>query len=137
MDRLIITQKDYESVIAHCKEALPREACGLMAGCWYDETGIVTKIFLLTNVKDSSEEYQIDPEEQVDVFNQLEEKNLELISIFHSHPKNPPFPSHRDLERAYYPEAIYTIISLISRKEEVRAFKIENYDYREVPINIC
>ena len=136
MERLIIPKKDYESIIKYCENQLPREACGLMAGYWDAQVGVVTKVFLLTNIKNSTEEYQVDPGEQVEVFNQLETQNLELVSIFHSHPHNPPYPSKTDLERAYYPESVYTIISFMSGESEVRAFRITGNAYYEIQLKV-
>ena len=36
---------------------------------------------------------------------------LELLGIYHSHPNGENQPSPRDIERAYYPDAAYFIIS--------------------------
>lgn len=31
---LFLTKSDYEKMLAHCKEGLPNEACGLIAVLW-------------------------------------------------------------------------------------------------------
>ncbi len=40
---------------------------------------------------------------------------LELLGIYHSHPTGENKPSARDIERAYYPEAAYFIVSRAER----------------------
>jgi proteasome lid subunit RPN8/RPN11 len=50
---------------------------------------------------------------------------MEMIAIYHSHPKTIPFPSETDVKLAFYPDLSSVIISL---KEEqhpvVKAFQI-------------
>ncbi len=36
---------------------------------------------------------------------------LDLLGIYHSHPNGKNEPSQRDIERAYYPDAAYFVVS--------------------------
>lgn len=136
MQKLIINKQDYQKIVAYCIEKKPNEACGILGGIKDDDAGKVKHVYLMENTKASPEDYLMDPEEQFNVFRQMRENEIELISIFHSHPHSPALPSARDLEMAHYPETIYTIISLKNKKENVRGFLIQDNEYQKVPVII-
>ncbi|OWZ82884.1 M67 family metallopeptidase [Natranaerobius trueperi] len=135
MEKLVISKRNYEEIIKYCKKGLPNEACGLMAGYQQKQEGVVSKVYLMTNIKKSPEEYLLDPEEQVKVFKEIEQLDLQLISIFHSHPKTPCRPSIKDINDAYYPDVMYSIVSFLY-EIEFRVFKIIEGNYREVDLEI-
>ena len=59
----------------------------------------------------------MDPAEQLRVFKEMRSLGIELKAIYHSHPNHPALPSRTDVELAYYPEAVYIIISINDRRE--------------------
>ena len=61
---LFLTKSDYEKMLAHCKEGLPNEACGLIGGVVEGEKQYVKKVYLLTNMDESNEHFSMDPKEQ-------------------------------------------------------------------------
>jgi len=62
---------------------------------------------------------------------------LELLGIYHSHPVGLDEPSARDIERAFYPDAAYFIISPRAGAEQaVRAFTIRNGRAAELRIQV-
>jgi proteasome lid subunit RPN8/RPN11 len=85
----------------------------------------VEKVYPMTNADHSPVTYRLDPEEQVRAFVEIEEEGWELLAIYHSHSHSPAYPSATDLELAFYPDALYLIISLADRaKPIIRAFRI-------------
>ena len=64
------------------------------------------------------------PEEQLEVFREIEKEHLDMIAIYHSHPHTIPFPSKRDVRLAFYPNVAYIIISLKDGETSVRGFRI-------------
>lgn len=134
MDKLIIKEKDYQSIVAFCLKEKPNEACGILAGIIDKGERKVKKVYLMKNIKKSPEEYLMDPKEQFKVFADLRENNLELISIFHSHPHSLARPSKKDIKMAYYPEAFYTIISLEKKEEDFKSFIIKDNNYQGIKI---
>lgn len=81
------------------------EACGVVAGLG----GQSTAVFEMTNTLHSPFRFQLDPREQFQVFQTLENSGWELLAIYHSHPRGPAGPSASDIEQAYYPEAVYLV----------------------------
>lgn len=81
------------------------EACGLLFG----SNHIVSLVIPVSNILNSPTRYKMDPQGQFHAFKIMEEKNLELIGIYHSHPDGPEYPSKTDIAEAFYPEAVYLI----------------------------
>ncbi|MBX6343234.1 MAG: M67 family metallopeptidase, partial [Thermomicrobiaceae bacterium] len=97
----------YAAMIAHVRAALPCEGCGLLA---VDGERAV-QIFPGTNTARSATRYNMDPEEVVRAFDEMQRRGWQLGAIFHSHPDTPARPSLTDLRHAYYPEALMVIVS--------------------------
>lgn len=128
-----ISQAVVERLLEEARRAGLVECCGLLAGCG----DVSTKIFPTTNELSSPVAYEIPPRELFAIFKQIRAEGLQLLGIYHSHPTGDNAPSERDIERAYYPDAAYFIISLTAPPErQVRAFRIEQGKVREVEVAV-
>ncbi len=111
----------YSSMLEHAKTDFPLECCGILGGKG-DEA---THIYPVTNIDQSKVTYLMDPAEQIKIFKEMRSFGIELKAIYHSHPNHPALPSRTDVDLAYYPEAVYIIISINDRKEiEIGSFNI-------------
>ena len=127
-----LPQEFAQEMIAQAKEEAPYEACGVIAG----KGGRAVKLYRTANAEHSTTTYRLVPEEQYKIFVEMEEKGWELWGIYHSHPAIPAYPSARDIEQAYYPEALYIIVSLAQGEPEIRAFRIVEGEVREEELSI-
>lgn len=120
---LILENKRLMEIIEHAVASTPAEVCGLLAG----RQARIEKVYRMTNTApDSSDSYLMDPAEQLRVLKEIRRAELELLGIYHSHPVSAAYPSPRDVELAFYPEAVYVIVSLKAKdKPVVRAFRIK------------
>lgn len=110
----------------------PNEACGLLGG--KDEK---VEIFLpVSNALNSPVAFTMVPEEQLQAFLYLEEKQLDLLAIFHSHPNGPINPSRSDIEQFYYPGTLYVIWSPLNEIGHLHAYHILRNKVKAVPIII-
>lgn len=109
-------------IIEHCRSCYPKEACGILAG----KNGKAEKVYCMANVsEDPMHCYFMDPKEQLSVFKEMRNNGQELLGIYHSHAYVDAYPSKRDIELAYYPEASYIIVSFKDTDNpSVRSFKI-------------
>src|SRR5688572_4890159 len=118
--------KDFaDAIVAQALDEHPNEACGLIGGRFSSNGGDATKLFRMANAERSPVIYRMEPAEQLRVFNEIDEAGLELVGIYHSHTRSPAYPSSTDVSLAYYPEAVYLIVSLRNLDDpELRGFKI-------------
>ena len=83
------------------------ECCGLLAG----REGVITRVLPARNALESPTAFEIAPAELFRLMREIRAAGLELLGIYHSHLTGENRPSARDIERAYYPEAAYCIVS--------------------------
>jgi len=126
METVILEESIYEEIIRHSRSEYPKEACGLLTGIASKDTIFISKLFKMRNVFETPEiGYFMDPKELFEVFKKIRDLELKFLAIYHSHPLTPVRPSKKDIEIAYYPEAVYIIISLVDfNNPEVKGFKI-------------
>jgi len=126
---LQITRQHHEAMLNLLKLELPLEGCGLLAG----KEGKVQHIYPIRNQLASPIAYEMEPAEQLEAMVDLEDRGWEMLAIYHSHPHGPDIPSNTDVAKAFYPEAIYIIVSLrVQDQPLVRAYSIETGQFIEV-----
>jgi proteasome lid subunit RPN8/RPN11 len=110
-----------EEMIAHAREDLPNECCGLIGG----GEGEARTLYRARNAFASPFSYRVDPGDQYRIIEkEMREAEEELVAIYHSHTKSPAYPSQTDLnEAASWPEQVYLIVSLADPEApDVKAF---------------
>jgi [CysO sulfur-carrier protein]-S-L-cysteine hydrolase len=118
---LRIPQMIYHEMVDHAKREWPLECCGILSR--RDKT--VEKSFELQNTERSPVLYSISPQEQMKVFEEMEKESMEMIAIYHSHPKTIAFPSETDVRLTFYSDISSVIISLKEQETPVvKAFQI-------------
>jgi proteasome lid subunit RPN8/RPN11 len=108
-------------MVEHAKKDSPLECCGILGGKGHT----VEKAFELPNAEKSPIRYTMSPQEQMRVFEEMEKGAMEMLAIYHSHPRTIPFPSETDVRLAFYPEVASIIISLKEEEPMVKAFRIK------------
>jgi proteasome lid subunit RPN8/RPN11 len=108
-------------MVKHAREKYPRECCGMLAG----RDTAITKLFKIKNIAQRMDEYELDPLEQVNAFEEIDRLSLKLLGVYHSHPNHPCYPSGLDINQAFYPDTLFFIISLSnSHQPQIRSFKM-------------
>jgi len=112
--------RTYAEIVDRARDAFPRECCGVLAG-----TGnSVERVFPVANVAPAPEtRYEMAPVELWDARRRATAEGLEVVGFYHSHPISEPRPSTYDIQRAYYPEAVYVIVG-VEPEPRIRAFRI-------------
>jgi len=101
----------------------PNECCGLIAAA----DGVPVKVFPMKNADASPVTYRLDGQEQLRVFDEMDEQGWELWAIYHSHTHSEAYPSETDVKLAFYPDARYILVSLADRANPViRSFFIRD-----------
>ncbi|MBQ2183711.1 MAG: M67 family metallopeptidase [Lachnospiraceae bacterium] len=123
-----INKNDYERILAHARENLPEEACGLIAGI-DREDGVreIKKVYLLTNIDHTNEHFSIDPKDQLASIKDMRAEGLKPLGNWHSHPESPSRPSEEDKRLANDSNASYLILSLEEADNPIlNAFHVES-----------
>lgn len=127
-----ITEQVKRAIEEHANESQPSECCGLLSGA----NGVITALHPLPNEADKPEvRFFATPEDLFAAMRRIREASHTFLGIYHSHPRTAAYPSAADVEMAFYPEAVYFIISLEPRVE-LRAYRIEGTTITEVGIVI-
>jgi len=118
----------------HASNEPERECCGLLAG----REGVISQAYPAANAaSEPATNYEIAPQELFRLMREMRAARLELLGIYHSHPNGKNEPSPRDIERAYYSDIAYFIISPEpDAPKPVRAFAISEGLATELDIQI-
>ena len=127
-----VPKEIFDRMVEQAKEELPNECCGLLGG----RNGDATTLYPATNSEASPLRYNLDPQDQFRIMQEMEEAGEELAAIYHSHTKSPAYPSQTDINLASYPGVVYLIVSLAEGEEPLRGFAIEDGEVREVELTV-
>lgn len=130
---LTIPKHFIDDIISHAKAEAPLECCGILAG----KDGSVTHIYKMKNTENDPDKYFMEAKEQFAVIKDMRLKEIDMLAIYHSHPHSPARPSGVDINLAYYPEAVYIIISLMdTAKPVIKGFLIKEGKVEETALKI-
>jgi [CysO sulfur-carrier protein]-S-L-cysteine hydrolase len=121
-----------DEIIAHARDGLPNEACGILAG----RDGRVEQFFPAESDEPSPYYYRIEARDQIRIMNEIDDAGLDLVGIYHSHTSSPAYPSRTDAEQAFWPDAVYVIVSLAEPAADVRGYRIQDMTITEVALRV-
>jgi proteasome lid subunit RPN8/RPN11 len=116
-----------EAMVEHARQEFPNECCGLLAG----RGARVERVYAGQNADHSPYTYRLDPQEQLRLFRVIDAEGLELLGIYHSHTQSPAYPSRTDVAKAYYPDAVYVIVSLRDAQAPLGAAEVRGFRIRD------
>jgi proteasome lid subunit RPN8/RPN11 len=131
-DRLQLTVRHKDQLIAAAEKASPREVCGLLAG----SSGKASRIFAITNISPEPSRFTMHPQEQISAFYEIEKLGLEVVAIYHSHPFSNPYPSATDIRECYFPEIPQLIIGKKDNTWALQAFLIQDGEWSMLDLEI-
>ena len=132
MHGIRISNDQLQQMLEHVAEVEPWEACGLLGG----SRSRVDEVVPIRNAAESSVRFLMDPSEQIDALFRFEERGMDLVAIYHSHPAGPPSPSSIDINEAAYPEAIQLIWFLEEGGWVCRAYRYDDRAAIELAIDV-
>lgn len=122
-----ISQALIDEMVAHAREDLPNECCGMVGG----RNGEATRVVRVENAAASPLRYEMDPQGQYDALKAIEDAGEELVAIYHSHTRSAAYPSQTDVNEAVmWPEQVYLIVSL----EDTEAPVVKGYSLKDLKI---
>jgi proteasome lid subunit RPN8/RPN11 len=123
-DIVILPLDVRRAIIAHARRERPRECCGLLVG----RGNRVSFAVAATNVDTSETRFRLDAREHLTLRRVLRafQPPLEIVGVYHSHPKGDAWPSETDVAEAAYPSWLYVIVGLKATRPAIRAFRLRN-----------
>ena len=99
MEKIIkISESLRKNLELHANEQNPYEACAILLGNKDEKIWEATEIFLTENIEKSEINFTVSNEQLLEGYKMAEEKGLDVVGIFHSHPKSLPSPSNTDMK---------------------------------------
>lgn len=129
-----ISQQLVDELVAHAREDLPNECCGMIGG----RDGQATSVVRVKNAAASPLRYEMDPQGQFDALKGIEGAGEELLGIYHSHTRSAAYPSQTDVNEAVmWPEQVYVIVSLEhADAPDVKAYKLADLRIADVELDV-
>jgi proteasome lid subunit RPN8/RPN11 len=128
-----IARQLYDQMVDHAQADAPNECCGVIGT--RDDEAVV--IYPATNIHASPLRYEIDGPELLRIYNDTEDKGVDIGLIYHSHTRSDPYPSQTDVNLAKgYPDALYVIVGLAGEQPEVRAYEIRDGQVTEAQLQV-
>ena len=138
-----ISQVIVDEMVAHAREDLPNEACGMV----HAKDGELA-VHRVGNAAASPYRYEMDPLRMMRLEQQRDDLGESLFAIYHSHVASQAYPSPTDVRMAFFPpgemdqapmfpETFYILVSLEHDEPSVRAFHIRRGgEVEEEPIEV-
>jgi proteasome lid subunit RPN8/RPN11 len=107
---LTVSPAVYDAIVDHVREGVPREVCGILGGEYGAETSHAVTVRRAENVANTPRTaYRIDPAEQLELMEAIEQAGRAVVGFYHSHPDGPSQPSGTDVARATWRGYSYLI----------------------------
>lgn len=128
------------AIVDHARAEYPNEACGLIIGDRLAGAGgRALRYEPARNKAASPYRYEIDPDDLYRIVVAADDADEAVWGIVHSHTHTPAVPSPTDIGLAFYPDALYLLVSLgedhadpVTGGPGVRAWRIVDGAIHEV-----
>ncbi|MSV33913.1 MAG: M67 family peptidase [Nitrosarchaeum sp.] len=124
MQKITISEFQKKILSEHADNEKPNESCAILFGTVDGQKTIVKEIFLTKNIDESPVNFTISNEQLIKCYKTAEEKKMEVVGIFHSHPNSEAYPSNTDKKFMYSNPVVWVIYSGISN--EFKAYVLES-----------
>ena len=122
--QLILTEAQRQLLSEEAINKKPNETCALLFGKRNNEKITIDEIYLTDNIEKSSTNFTISNEQLIQGYKIAEDKGLDVIGIFHSHPDSEPYPSSTDKKFMEINPVVWVIFSIVTK--EFKAFMYES-----------
>ena len=124
-----------DEIVAQARAEAPNECCGIVGS----RDGRAVRLFKARNARASPLSYDIDGRDLQRIYDEIDNDDLQVGVIYHSHTRTDPVPSPTDVNLAspFLPEAVYLIVGVKDPdREDLRAWQIRDGQYSEVELEV-
>jgi len=127
-----ISKAALDAIVAHARESLPGECCGLMIGTPLR----IDSAHPARNLEAGNTRFVIDPRDHFAAVHAARESRRFVVGVYHSHPNTPPIPSPADRAEASYDDYVYLIVSLATEPPDARLYRLDDGVFVEEAMKI-
>jgi proteasome lid subunit RPN8/RPN11 len=127
LQKIILSETDKKILSEYSENQKPNESCAILFG----KNDKVLDLFLTKNIEESPVNFTISNKQLIEGYKIAEEKKMDVIGIFHSHPDSDAYPSNTDKKFMQSNPVAWIIYSGINKN--FRAYLLET-DIVEIPI---
>jgi len=133
LKKIILTRDQKQKLIQFSEKLKPNESCAILFGKTNQEESTVKELFLTDNIEESPINFTVSNDQLINAYKKAEEKKLDVVGIFHSHPSSEAVPSTTDKKFMQSNPVVWIIYSGMDKN--FRGFVLES-DIKEVKIVI-
>jgi proteasome lid subunit RPN8/RPN11 len=120
LQEIILKQAEKKILSQYSENQKPNESCAILFG----KNNQVLDVFLTENIDESPVNFTISNKQLIEGYKIAEDKKMDVIGIFHSHPNSDAFPSNTDKKFMQSNPVVWIIYSGINKN--FRAFILES-----------
>jgi proteasome lid subunit RPN8/RPN11 len=126
---IVIVRPVLDDVLAHARDAAPRECCGVLLGV----DGRVTAHARARNLAEGTTRFELDPQDHIRAMREARARGLDVVGFYHSHPRSKAWPSPTDVAECGYAGVLHLIAGVHETgAPETRLFTIDGETITEV-----
>ena len=129
--QIVLTKSQLDILSKQAKEHSPNECCSLLFGKTKENKGVVSEVFPAENIENSQVNFRISNDQLIQGYENAEQKKLEVIGIFHSHPDSDAYPSSTDKKFMQINPVVWVIFSI--KSNDFKAYLLDS-QLIEIPI---
>jgi len=121
---LTLTPAVYDAILDHALASADREVCGILGGEHGADRSRAVTVRRAENAADERRTaYRIDPAEQLELMDDIEDAGQAVVGFYHSHPQGPAQPSATDAARATWPGYSYLVVDCSGEYQHVDSWR--------------
>ena len=125
---IVIRSAALSTVLAHAREAAPRECCGILIAAGTTIVEAVTS----PNLAQDPNRFLVDPGVHIAALRRARTLGLAVAGFYHSHPRSAASPSPAELAEASYPDLLYLIVGLGAEPPDIGVFELVDGNFRRI-----
>ena len=130
---IILAPEHWAEMEADVSFRSAEEACGFVGG----EGNCARLVIPITNILHDPHRFRMDPQEELNAFQSIEQKGWDVLAIYHSHPHGIHRPSPTDYTELTFSGIIYLIWFQDAKDWHCRGYLMTSQaDAAEVPVII-
>ncbi len=120
LQKIKLSESNKKILSEYSENQKPNESCALLFG----KDNTVQDFFLTENIEKSPVNFTISNKQLIEGYKMAEEKKMDVIAIFHSHPDSEAYPSNTDKKFMQSNPVVWIIYSGINKN--FRAYILES-----------